>query len=83
MKLRLYRNKYVSFPRPAVHSECFKIHFLYCQDTAPCKAVEWCLALRGAINGKTAVSVVWTVAMISGCYGQQRRPRRVYQVLVP
>lgn len=83
MKVCLYRNKYVSFLRPTTHTECFKVHFLYRQDTAPCKAVEWCLALRDAINGRTAVSVVWTVAMVSGCYGQQRRPRPIYQVLVP
>jgi hypothetical protein len=83
MKVCLYCNKYVPFSRPTAHIECFKVHFLYRQDTAPCKAVEWCLALRDAINERTAVSVVWTVAMVSGCYGQQRRPHLIYRVLVP
>ena len=83
MKVCLYFKKYAPFPRPAAHAKCFKVHFLYRQDTAPCKAVEWCLALRDAVNGRTAVSVVWTVVMVSGCYGQQRRPHLIYQVLVP
>ena len=83
MKVCLYGNKYVSFPPPSAHSECRNVPFPPCQDAAPCTAVDWNLASRDVVSGKAVLSVVWTVLVVCGCYGQRWRPRLAVKCWFP